>query len=132
MGSSVQEVQSKLKVTTVAGGPTQVTRRSQALFTVAGSSRVSCETATSKLVTGEASSTVEVTSGFLLVRADSSVAVPASASPYLPCALEVGVVSQAPPESSGLAGRSVLYVKADAIQYDSLLVVPWGAVLLLL
>ena len=130
MGSR-QEVQEKLKVSTEPGGPILVTRRSQAKFSVAGSTRMVSGVAGSVEVK-EAPSTLEVTSGYLLVQADTSVAVPDSASPYAPCTLEKGVISQASPDSAGLEGRALLYQKAKAIKYDASLLVPWDAVLLLL
>lgn len=129
--SSRQDVQEKLKVTSSAGGPVEVTRRSQAKYAVASSSVLSSETSTSKSTLREAASTLEVAGGFLLVQVDTTDVVSSSAAPYLACPLEKGVVSQAPPESAGLEGRKVLYVKSKAIQYDSMVLVPWDAMLLL-
>lgn len=129
--SSRQDVQEKLKVTSSAGGPVEVTRRSQAKYAVASSSVISSETSVSKASLREAASTLEVAGGFLLVRVDAASVVSPSVAPYLACQLEKGAVSQAPPDSAGLEGRKVLYVKSKAISYDSMVLVPWDAVLLL-
>lgn len=130
--SSRQEVQSKLRVTTVKGEPTLVTRRSQAKFTVAGSTVMSNEVTLSNEAPDSPSAPMDVTSGYLVVQSDTATVVPDSAAPYSPCSLERGVITQVPAGSEGLEGRYALYLKAKAIKYDSVLLVPWDAVLLLI